>query len=191
MTIYRLANDVAGERVKRGSASDRCAREALGRQLSAVERADSIAGERRALAEIVVLCRFVGSGIEAVAALREALETQTLADSVAAMAGEGASASLALAAVKAAFAAAQKPSPWDDSQATPRGGNGGWRSGRGKARGARAGKGNRGGDQGSAPPKGYTCFHCNSAKHRIGDCPVKLAGKPPCNGAKHCTPRQE
>ena len=48
-----------------------------------------------------------------------------------------------------------------------------------------------GGSRAAPPPKGYTCFHCNSAKHRIGDCPVKLAGKPPCNGAKHCTPRQE
>ena len=85
MTIYRLANDVAKARVKRGTAADRRKREALGQQLSAAERADSIAGERRALAEIVVLCRFVGSGVEAVSALREALETQSLADSVAAM----------------------------------------------------------------------------------------------------------
>jgi hypothetical protein len=63
MTIYRLANDVAKARVKRGTAADRRKREALGQQLSAAERADSIAGERRALAEIVVLCRFVGSGV--------------------------------------------------------------------------------------------------------------------------------
>jgi hypothetical protein len=42
-----------------------------------------------------------------------------------------------------------------------------------------------------APSKGYKCFHCNSAKHRIGECPVKKAGKPPCNGAKHTRPKDE
>ena len=187
MTIYRLANDVAGARVKRGTAADRRAREALGQQLSAAERADSLAGERRALAEIVVLCRFVGSGVEAVSALREALETQSLADSVAAMGRSGTSASTALSAVKAAFAAAQKPTPnaWRGSQS----GSGGWRPRNREGRG-RGGSGPRKPVRGTGSlPKGYTCFHCNSGKHRIGDCPVKNAGKPPCNGAKHCTPK--
>jgi hypothetical protein len=194
MTIYRLANDVATARVKRGAAADRQAREALGKQLSAAERVDSIAGEQRALTEVVVLCRFVGSGVDAVSALRETLETQTLAESVAAMAGDGVSSTFAATAVKAAFAAAYKPAPWSGSQR----GSGGWQR-RNRGRGARGRRGqshsrsnsnDRNTNGAGSLPKGYTCFHCNSTNHRIANCPVKNAGKPACNGAKHTTPKE-
>lgn len=188
--VFERANEVAFERVKRGTAVDREKRRALGQELSHSERQASLQRESLALAELRVLARCLVVGQSAVLALRSAQALPRLAQDLIRLQPHLTLAQ-AMSQAKSMFkppAAAssnkgitiQRPDKRQQSQSPA--------TQRVLIQFDRSGlaKGSTGANvdtSGYGPPakRGKWkrhCYWCQSTKHKIGDCPAKKQGLP-------------
>ena len=200
--VFEKANDVAFERLKRGTAVDRAKRRSLGMQLSARERQASLQRESSALAELRVLARCLSVGESAVTTLRTSRALPQMAQDLIRMQPH-LSMSQALSLAKSMLK--ETPTPrakvnitrptkrrreYDDrtQRVVIQLAGGGSQKGQADARGGGvrfAARLQSRQKQRQKPGSGNkACHWCKSTGHLIADCPAKKQGLPRTKSAK-------